>query len=53
MQDAVDGVKKGVEHLGMGMMKGVTGLVMNPYKEAKKGGAVGTKILVCVLLLHS
>jgi len=31
----------GVEHFGSGVMKGVTGIVTNPYKEAKKGGAGG------------
>jgi hypothetical protein len=41
LQDAVDGMKKGVEHFGSGLMKGVTGLVTNPYKEGKKGGAAG------------
>ena len=40
-EDAYDGVMKGVEHLGSGIMKGMTGIVMNPYKESKKDGAKG------------
>lgn len=40
-EDATDGLMKGVEHLGSGMFKGVTGIVTNPYKEGKKGGASG------------
>jgi hypothetical protein len=40
-EDAADGLMKGVEHLGSGMFKGVTGIVTNPYKEGKKSGASG------------
>lgn len=40
-EDAVDGIMKGVKHLGFGLMKGTTGLVTNPYKEAMKGSAEG------------
>ena len=32
---------KGVKHLGFGIMKGATGLVTNPYKEAQKGNSEG------------
>jgi vacuolar protein sorting-associated protein 13A/C len=35
-EDAYDGVVKGFEHLGSGVFRGVTGIVMNPYKESKK-----------------
>eukprot|EP01048_Picozoa_sp_COSAG05_P015390 COSAG05_NODE_1852_length_3958_cov_1.907748_2_plen_137_part_00 len=40
-EDAVDGVVKGMKHLGFGLMKGTTGLVTNPYKEAMKGSTEG------------
>ena len=40
-EDATDGLIKGVEHFGSGMVRGVTGIVTNPYKEGKKSGASG------------
>ena len=40
-EDATDGLMKGVEHFGSGMVRGVTGIVTNPYKEGKKSGASG------------
>ena len=40
-EDAPDGLRRGVEHVGSGMVRGVTGIVTNPYKEGKKSGASG------------
>ena len=37
---AVDGVAMGVKDLGMGVFKGVTGLVYDPFKGAKEAGGI-------------
>ena len=38
---AVSGVLGGVQSLGMGVYKGVTGVVMDPLKGAQRGGVEG------------
>ena len=39
--DAVSGVVGGVHSLGMGVLRGVTGVVMDPLKGAQKSGVEG------------
>ena len=39
--DAVSGVMGGVQSLGMGVLRGVTGVVMDPIKGAQKSGVEG------------
>jgi vacuolar protein sorting-associated protein 13A/C len=36
-----DGVARGAKQLGMGLFRGLTGLVTDPLKGAEKGGAKG------------